>query len=93
MQIFFLFLTFFFSCGVTMQFLDIIRLGSQLCVCTHKGNYQIIAFLSCLMHLFLLSFAVTVADFISRAESQSRQNLPVKKEEIQHASHPKVHNA
>uniref|UniRef100_A0AAR2M5M1 FMR1 autosomal homolog 2 n=1 Tax=Pygocentrus nattereri TaxID=42514 RepID=A0AAR2M5M1_PYGNA len=32
---------------------------------------------------------VTVADFISRAESQSRQNLPVKKEEVQHASHPK----
>ncbi|XP_036452429.1 fragile X mental retardation syndrome-related protein 2 isoform X1 [Colossoma macropomum] len=32
---------------------------------------------------------VTVADFISRAESQSRQNLPVKKEEMQHASHPK----
>uniref|UniRef100_A0AAR2JNY1 FMR1 autosomal homolog 2 n=1 Tax=Pygocentrus nattereri TaxID=42514 RepID=A0AAR2JNY1_PYGNA len=35
---------------------------------------------------------VTVADFISRAESQSRQNLPVKKEEVQHASHPKVQN-
>ncbi|XP_060784140.1 fragile X mental retardation syndrome-related protein 2 isoform X2 [Neoarius graeffei] len=32
---------------------------------------------------------VTVADFISRAESQSRQNLPVKKEEMQLASHPK----
>ncbi|XP_060730769.1 fragile X mental retardation syndrome-related protein 2 isoform X1 [Tachysurus vachellii] len=32
---------------------------------------------------------VTVADFISRAESQSRQNLPVKKDEIQHASLPK----
>uniref|UniRef100_A0A4W4EUT8 Agenet-like domain-containing protein n=1 Tax=Electrophorus electricus TaxID=8005 RepID=A0A4W4EUT8_ELEEL len=41
---------------------------------------------------FLLSFAVTVADFISRAESQSRQNLPAKKEETQHASHTKVHN-
>lgn len=34
---------------------------------------------------------VTVADFISRAESQSRQNLPVKKDTPQ-ASHPKVHN-
>ncbi|XP_066537524.1 fragile X mental retardation syndrome-related protein 2 isoform X2 [Hoplias malabaricus] len=32
---------------------------------------------------------VTVADFISRAESQSRQNLPVKKDETQHASLPK----
>ncbi|XP_007250236.3 fragile X mental retardation syndrome-related protein 2 isoform X1 [Astyanax mexicanus] len=32
---------------------------------------------------------VTVADLISRPESQSRQNLPVKKEDIQHASHPK----
>uniref|UniRef100_A0A4W4ETS6 Agenet-like domain-containing protein n=1 Tax=Electrophorus electricus TaxID=8005 RepID=A0A4W4ETS6_ELEEL len=32
---------------------------------------------------------VTVADFISRAESQSRQNLPAKKEETQHASHTK----
>ncbi|XP_030635678.1 fragile X mental retardation syndrome-related protein 2 isoform X2 [Chanos chanos] len=32
---------------------------------------------------------VTVADFISRPESQSRQNLPVKKEDTQQASHPK----
>ncbi|XP_052417240.1 RNA-binding protein FXR1 isoform X5 [Carassius gibelio] len=32
---------------------------------------------------------VTVADFISRADSQSRQNLPVKNEVIQHTSHPK----
>ncbi|XP_043100916.1 fragile X mental retardation syndrome-related protein 2 isoform X4 [Puntigrus tetrazona] len=32
---------------------------------------------------------VTVADFISRADSQSRQNLPGKKEVTQHTSHPK----
>ncbi|XP_059380421.1 RNA-binding protein FXR1-like isoform X4 [Carassius carassius] len=32
---------------------------------------------------------VTVADFISRADSQSRQNLPVKNEVTQHTSHPK----
>ncbi|XP_026123003.1 fragile X mental retardation syndrome-related protein 1-like isoform X2 [Carassius auratus] len=32
---------------------------------------------------------ITVADFISRADSQSRQNLPVKNEVIQHTSHPK----
>uniref|UniRef100_A0A672RF79 Fragile X mental retardation syndrome-related protein 1-like n=1 Tax=Sinocyclocheilus grahami TaxID=75366 RepID=A0A672RF79_SINGR len=34
---------------------------------------------------------VTVADFISRADSQSRQNLPGKKEVTQHTSHPKVY--
>ncbi len=33
---------------------------------------------------------VTVADFISRADSQSRQNLPGKEEVTQHTSHPKV---
>ncbi|XP_059364221.1 fragile X mental retardation syndrome-related protein 2 isoform X4 [Carassius carassius] len=32
---------------------------------------------------------VTVADFISRADSQSRQNLPGKEEVTQHTSHPK----
>ncbi|XP_042615695.1 fragile X mental retardation syndrome-related protein 2 isoform X4 [Cyprinus carpio] len=32
---------------------------------------------------------VTVADFISRADSQSRQNLPEKEEVTQHTSHPK----
>ncbi|KTF74363.1 hypothetical protein cypCar_00017279, partial [Cyprinus carpio] len=32
---------------------------------------------------------ITVADFISRADSQSRQNLPGKEEVTQHTSHPK----
>lgn len=32
---------------------------------------------------------VSVADFISRPESQSRQNLPEKKDDVQHDSHPK----
>uniref|UniRef100_A0A673IT01 Fragile X mental retardation syndrome-related protein 1-like n=1 Tax=Sinocyclocheilus rhinocerous TaxID=307959 RepID=A0A673IT01_9TELE len=35
---------------------------------------------------------VTVADFISRADSQSRQNLPGKEEVTQHTSHPKKLN-